>query len=232
MASTKYTSLALVKGYLPRSYSPTDLPDTSDTTYESIQTKILNVSRSIDTMLGGRYVSFNSTDHSTYPTPGVIVQAATQWVVALSLRQLVPGDGNSPLGDRAASAMQEAKDIISAIISEENSQAIDSEVVSSETLVFGLGGQYALLTTQAFINVQAKSPRLSRIASASQIRPIPPTITSGTLTLRSTPSTRSGYLPITSASSARTPGRSPSHTSGITAAPLSIRRLSAQRRLA
>jgi len=155
MASTKYTSLALVKGKLPRSYSSTDLPDSSDATYESITTKILNYSRYIDTMLGGRYCSFNSTDHGTYPTPGAIVRACTMGVAAECLWQLIPGDGNSPLADRADKMNAEAKEIIGAIISEESSQALDPEVVSSETLTFGAGGSYALLTTQAYINVQS-----------------------------------------------------------------------------
>lgn len=155
MASTKYTSLALVKGKLPRSYSSTDLPDSSDATYESINTKILNFSRYIDTMLGGRYCSFNSTDHATFPTPGVIARTATMGVAAECLWQLIPGDGNSALADRADKLNAEAKEIIGAIISEENSQAIDPEAVSSETLTFGAGGSYALPVTEAYINVQS-----------------------------------------------------------------------------
>jgi hypothetical protein len=155
MASTKYTSLQLVKGKLPRSYSSTDLPDSSDATYESITTKILNYSRYMDTIMGGRYCSFNSTDHGTYPTPGVIVRAATFGVAGDCLFQVMAGDANSPLAQAAKDYVTESKEMISAIISEENSQALDPEVVSSETLVFGTGGNYALMTNQAYINVHS-----------------------------------------------------------------------------
>ena len=174
--TTVYTSKPLVKGYISRSYSATDLPDSSDTTYESIDTKILRVSRSIDSIVGSVFCTFNSIS-GTPTTPYVIVDIATTWVVGLCNQQLVPGGRNDAMSQRAqediANSMQRCQAIMGDSQTDSESRVIPPEVVTTETLTFGAGGQYDLSTTEAFINVHSLLTSADRpLIIAESVKPL------------------------------------------------------------
>lgn len=157
-ASTTYTTLVRVKSLLPKTFSSTLLSDSTDTSYTSITTHIADVSRWVDADLGKHFVAFNSTT-GTPPTPGAIIQIATWRTAARCLDQLMLGDRNSALGEKAQEFYEAAAMLVSRINNEaEQDEAltiIPDEAKSSETLTFGAGGAYDLTGEEAFINVQS-----------------------------------------------------------------------------
>lgn len=162
MASTvAYSTAAQVKSLLPRAYSTTDLPDSTDTTFTSLATHIVKSSREVDSALAPHFCTFNATDHATYATPQYIQDITTNLAAARCFKQLSIGDRNTSYGARAKSHMEDAQAMIDALISVDplGSSArfylIANENMATETLVFGAGGQYDLDSREAFIQVQS-----------------------------------------------------------------------------
>lgn len=165
MATTvTYTTDAQVKALLPRSYSTTDLPDSSDTTYTSLATHRIKASREVDSALAPYFCTFNATDHSTYPTPQYIQDIATHLAAARCFDQLGIGDRNTAYGARAQMHREKAQGWLDRLmgVGEDGAQdpryyVLAQEVVGTETLTFGTGGEFNLTSREAFIPVQTYS---------------------------------------------------------------------------
>jgi hypothetical protein len=161
VASTaKYTTAAQVKSHLPRVYSTGDLPDTTDTTYTSLATHIIKSSREIDSALGLYFCTFNATDHATYPTPQVIQDIATWITLGRCYPQLAVGGRNTAYIEAGQAWATRAQAALDEILGTDRGNRprfwiINDENVASETLTFGVGGQYDLNTLDAFINIQS-----------------------------------------------------------------------------
>ena len=145
---------------LPRSYSTTDLPDSTDTTYTSLATHIVKSSREVDSALAPHFCTFNAHDHSTYPCPHIIRDITANLAASRCFFQLAIGDRNSAYGKRGQEHRERAQGLLDSILSVDTPDggprfyAIANETVSSETLTFGAGGEYDLDESEAFINVQ------------------------------------------------------------------------------
>jgi hypothetical protein len=160
-ASTTYTTLLEVKSLLPASYSSTDLPDSDSATRVGINSYLTRVSRWVDADLGRFYVTFNSTDNATYPTPAIIRQVATDRVLFRCYQQLVPSDRNMGYGEMAVLHFENAQAVINSIrdasddVTQFVSGVVPNETVSAEALTFGTGGTYDLPENEAFVNVHS-----------------------------------------------------------------------------
>ena len=163
MASTvACTTAAQVKSLLPRAYSTTDLPDSTDTTYTSLTTHCVKVSREVDAALAPFFCTFNATDHATYACPQYIQGIATHLAASACFDQLAIGDRNTAYGARAVMHREKAQAWIDNLlniqpdgVAQPRFYVLPNENVSAETLTFGAGGQYDLNDGEAFIQVQA-----------------------------------------------------------------------------
>lgn len=160
MASTvAYTTAAQVKSLLPRAYSTTDLPDSTDTTYTSLATHCVKVSREVDAALAPYFCTFNATDHATFPCPQYIQNIATHLAASACFDQLAIGDRNTSYGARAVMHREKAQGWINALIGDDETgprfYVIANESKTDETLTFGAGGQFDLPNYEAFIQVQS-----------------------------------------------------------------------------
>ena len=159
MASTvAYTSAAQVNSVLPRSYSATDLPVSTDTTYTSLATNIVKASREVDAALAPYFCTFNAHDHSTYPCPQYIQQCATYLAASQSYNQLGVGGRYESKSKEFMEKAQLKLDYlmnIDTLGSSPRFYVLPNETVSSETLTFGAGGEFDLTEYEAFINVQS-----------------------------------------------------------------------------
>ena len=154
---TVYTSPARVKALLPRSYSTTDLPDSSDSSLVSLATLSIDVSRVIDSRIGDVYCSFNSWNHATYPTPRKIIDIASKGTAGRALRQLGLGDRNVGSAVRAVGYEGEFDVALAAMRGDAQPGAdavsLPLETVTTETLTFGTGALYGLQSYEAFFSV-------------------------------------------------------------------------------
>ncbi len=142
---------------LPRNYDTADLPDDDDTVYESLDTQIVKISGAIMSRLGSIYCTFNSADHATLPTPYVINDICTNWVLGITGTQVLIGDGNDQLGASSTAAITMAHARLDAILDQNVPDSIPLGVVATETLSFPTTNTTrGLNTNEAFINVQAQ----------------------------------------------------------------------------
>jgi len=151
----RFTTAAAVMARLPRNYDTADLPDDDDTVYESLDTQIVKISGAIMSRLGSIYCTFNSADHATLPTPGVINDICTNWVLGIAGTQVLIGDGNDQLGASSTAAITMAHARLDAILDQDVPDSIPLGSVSSETITFPTTKtDRGLNTNEAFINVQ------------------------------------------------------------------------------
>lgn len=153
----RFTTAAAVMARLPRNYDTADLPDDDDTVYESLDTQIVKISGAIMSRLGSIYCTFNSADHATLPTPGVINDICTNWVLGIAGTQVLIGDGNDQLGASSTAAITMAHARLDAILDQNVPDSIPLGAVSSETITFpATKTDRGLNTNEAFINVQSQ----------------------------------------------------------------------------
>lgn len=156
MADIRFTTAAAVRAKLPRDYNTNDLPYDDDSVFESLDTLIVTVSNAIMSRLGSIYVAFNSANHATFPTPGVVKDICTNWVIGEATGRVMVGDKNGEMGQLATDAIALAHARLDAILDDDAPDSIPLETVTSETLSFpATHTTRGLNTTEAFVNVQA-----------------------------------------------------------------------------
>jgi hypothetical protein len=150
-----------VNALLPRAYSTTDLPASTDTTYLSLNTHITDVSRWIDSAIGLYYCTFNAVDHSTYICPQPVTECATYEAAARCYGQLAVGGRNAAYTEKAKELHGYAVEWLGGVVQAHRDDdpkvafIIPPETVSTETLTFGAGGEYDIQAQEAFINVHS-----------------------------------------------------------------------------
>lgn len=159
MASTAaYCSSPEVKAYLPRSYSTTDLPDSTDTTFTSLATHIVEASREVDSALAEHFVTFNAWDHATVPCPRIIRNATTWLALSRCFAQLAVGDRETDYGQTAEMWEAKGRAMLDKIAGTDQDGVprfymIPNETVTTETLTFGAAGTYDVQSFEALLGV-------------------------------------------------------------------------------